>query len=87
MWHGSKVTLIKRGKELRFQHDGYTEAVNEHEILLDFRAWQAVGKVKGWGEVDGVYIHEQESWRQIRRRFFQLTEDKSTEEALGEILK
>lgn len=43
-WRKSKVSLIKRGKELRFQHDGYTEAVDENAIVLDPLFWKALGK-------------------------------------------
>ncbi len=45
-WHGSKVSLIRR--TMRFQHDGYTEAINEAAIFLDPKAWKAVGKVEKW---------------------------------------
>lgn len=63
------------------------ECIEPEEILLRPTAWQAVGRVKEWKEIDGVYIHEQESWRQIWKRFIDLLADgKSIEDALGEIL-
>lgn len=89
-----------RGGDLRYQHDGYTEAVNEHEILLDPLAWQAVGTTRGWTdskklvyEFDrrvpaGTEKMPRPAWRKNMHHFIDhLAEGKDIETALAEIAK
>ena len=45
---GSKVGYIKSTH--RWQHDGYTEAINDSEVLIDPNFWKALGKALGWGK-------------------------------------
>lgn len=85
---GSKVTVFKRGGDLRWQHDGYTEAVNVSEVLLDPRFWQAVGKTRGWedDETDEYLYTTNIGWRFYMHRFIDHRADgKTIDEALAVI--
>lgn len=69
-----------------------TIALDEIEkYLLDPKAWQAVGKVRGWEEpkeclIDGVESHCSDTYQNKARNFFQYVLDgKNIEEALQAI--
>lgn len=79
-WHGS-------GACFKFMSD--------YEILLDLKAWQAVGKVRGWSEPQMLKsVYEDEGLKLEATGFFAqqllftayLAEDKSIEEALQAII-
>lgn len=61
------------------------------KILLDPKAWEAVGKVRGWEEpkeclIDGVESHCSDTYQNKARDFFQYVLDgKNIEEALQAI--
>lgn len=57
--------------------------------LLDPKAWQAVGKTRGWGKTDycghcGAYYEDSPVWREQLHEFLDLLCDgKTIDEALG----
>ena len=60
--------------------------INLCEILLDPKAWEAVGKMLGWATQDDV--SNKEDYRDKMHRFLDLLiEGETIEEALGKIMK
>ncbi len=62
--------------------------VRINEILLDPRAWQAVGKTRGWGQTNECgCCHSESSWEKQIAFINHLWGGLTPDQALGEILK
>jgi hypothetical protein len=83
LYLGSEGKLLRRGDELRWQHDGFTERIEIAEVVLDPSFWQCLGKALGWGnyKVSSNPGGNVPRWNYEAKRFYDLILTKQSTEA------